>query len=302
LERLEEGWWRDYADLEEQFAWVQPRKLRHILRRHYLKRIVAHLDLSDLVVELGCGTGWFCRDLARAGAMRVVGLDFSAEQIRLARLRTEQEGLDHAVSFFVDDVTESKLLERMEAQTIVIHGVLHHLDQSQIAAVIDRVCRLLRKNGTLVVLEPIISAESARSAASKKLWRLLDLLQRFPEIERRRGLRRMSDAEAAVRRRFAERFVGAWPCGPSPKEKAFMPGELENHLSGRFREIVQEPVMIRSHLVVQEWLLRRISQPITSNLMMPLVALLASRLDRWLAYTRTPPSGEWVFTLFRCTV
>jgi len=57
---------------------------------------VADLD----VLELGCGQGWFCRQLADAGA-RVTGIDWAAEAI--ARARAYEQRQPRGVSYHVMD-------------------------------------------------------------------------------------------------------------------------------------------------------------------------------------------------------
>ena len=300
-ESLEKEWWHNFAELEEKYAWVQPDSVRRVLRQHYVKKIVRHVELNDPIVELGCGTGWLCRDLAHAGATKVVGLDFSEAQIQIAKLRAKEEGLQQRVSFFVSN--ETTLIEALSPKTVLIHGFLHHLDKSQIKTIISRIAGFLQEGGRLLIFEPVLhSIAREPSLQTRILQRLLDLLERIPQWGQRFGLRQISPEEASVRQRFAKRSVGLWPHGPSPKEIPFAPGELDLYLNGKFSKIEHEPVMVRSHLVMQEWLLRSLSHPTSSRILIPMVSRLASRLDRWVAAAQVPPQGWWVFTLFNCSV
>ena len=45
-----------------------------------------HIEPQDAILDLGCGSGWLCRRLARLAPQgRVVGIDLSAEMVRRAR-------------------------------------------------------------------------------------------------------------------------------------------------------------------------------------------------------------------------
>ena len=51
---------------------------------------------ADRVLDIGCGTGAFSRDVARvASSGEVTGIDLSTRMLELARARSEEEGLDN---------------------------------------------------------------------------------------------------------------------------------------------------------------------------------------------------------------
>ena len=57
-------------------------------------------DLSDKsVIDVACGEGWLTRELSKAGASQVVGIDISEEMIELARWQEAREplGIDYRI-------------------------------------------------------------------------------------------------------------------------------------------------------------------------------------------------------------
>ncbi|RJP77195.1 MAG: class I SAM-dependent methyltransferase [Candidatus Zixiibacteriota bacterium] len=58
------------------------------------------------VLDLGCGTGRFCFPLARAGAGRVVGVDFAQGMIDRANDLAREERLDDRCTFLYADIME----------------------------------------------------------------------------------------------------------------------------------------------------------------------------------------------------
>lgn len=56
------------------------------------------------VLDAGCGTGRFCLPLAKAGAARVVGIDFAPAMIERAVDLAKQQGLDGVCQFLQGDL------------------------------------------------------------------------------------------------------------------------------------------------------------------------------------------------------
>jgi SAM-dependent methyltransferase len=95
------------------------------------------------VLEVGCGTGAFCRALAAAGHT-VAGIDLSPEMIRVARERTPA---DCRASFSCGDfLIQDFAGERFDC--VLSMATLHHLP---LAPALTRMEELLRPGGTLVI-------------------------------------------------------------------------------------------------------------------------------------------------------
>ncbi len=58
-----------------------------------LTRGAGALERENSILEMGCGSGWLCLELARRG-LRPVGLDTGFQSLVLARLYARQQGLD----------------------------------------------------------------------------------------------------------------------------------------------------------------------------------------------------------------
>ncbi|MGA2260984.1 MAG: class I SAM-dependent methyltransferase [Acidobacteriota bacterium] len=298
LDASERQWWQTFAELEYRFAWAQPPAMQRILRGRYMREIVRLAGKGGHILELGCGTGWLCLALARSGASNVCGLDFSPAQIAIAKMQAENAGLADRVHFMCADATsDCKPGENFDC--VVIHGFLHHLDKTEIARTLTSVRRWLKPSGVLVVFEPIHHKDQPGKPCSRwERWQWI--LARWSSRGRRWGLRRESSEEARWRALFARRTVGVAPYGPSPKEIGFIPGELESYLCRHFIVERKQPCMVMSHLVVQEWLLRELSHPRLSRLLLPCVARAAAWMDRRLLHQAELPANLWVMTLFVC--
>lgn len=100
----------------------------HLMRYHDF--FVERIGAGEQVLDLGCGYGAVARSIAeRAGAM-VTGMDFSAENVRLAREMAEREGLAGRLRVLEGDITSLRAT-RADGGTrfdvVVLSNVLEHL-------------------------------------------------------------------------------------------------------------------------------------------------------------------------------
>jgi SAM-dependent methyltransferase len=103
-------------------------------------------DVEGLaVLDVGCGPGLYAEELVARGARRVVGVDVSAEMVRLARERVRGP-----VAFHCQDLqTPLSWAADGEFDAAVMPLVIHHLDDR--VAALREIARVLRSGGRLVV-------------------------------------------------------------------------------------------------------------------------------------------------------
>ena len=160
---------------------------------------LAQLGRRDLdILEVGCGTGWFCPQLARFG--RVIGTDLSDEVLERAQARWP------GVGFIAGDFATLPLGERAFDVVVSLEVLSHVADQP---AFLARIARLLRPNGLLLLATQNRTVLSAHcilpppAAGQLRNWvdrqQLTDLLEPEFSIERlvsvtpvaHKGLRRI---------------------------------------------------------------------------------------------------------------
>lgn len=297
LERSERAWWAEFAEVEDRWCWVQTPEVQHRIRGRYTQRIASWVGPDDVVVELGCGTGWLSLLLAEAGVRDLVGTDFSPEQVARARAAAAAAGAP--VRFEVGGLAEVAAgLPRVDV--VVLHAFLHHLATDEIERVLAEVAAALGPDGRLVVFEPVVHAGSP--AGSALADRVLKLVEHLPMALARRRLRRVSASERSTRDAVDRRGVGTWPFGPSPKEIPFAPDELPALLAAAgFRVVERSAELSRSGLVAQELLLAGLSQPRLWRVARGPLLRLAVALDRRTIARAVPPGDGWVFELALCT-
>ena len=105
----------------------------------------SHVKPGMTVLELGCGTGTFTRELARSGA-EVVAIDVSPELLEIARANSSAPN----VQYQIQNAYALSYAEGM-FDSVVGSSVLHHLE---IKEALGSMYRVLKPAGTIYFTEP----------------------------------------------------------------------------------------------------------------------------------------------------
>ncbi|MEK7478820.1 MAG: class I SAM-dependent methyltransferase [Patescibacteria group bacterium] len=101
------------------------------------------------ILDYGCGNGKFSMYLSKFGA-KVVGVDVSKSQLEIAR-----KGEDKNIIYFLDNdpKIETEYINYFDA-AVLIFVLCEISSKEKIIAVLKRVCKLLKPNGELIILNP----------------------------------------------------------------------------------------------------------------------------------------------------
>jgi 2-polyprenyl-3-methyl-5-hydroxy-6-metoxy-1,4-benzoquinol methylase len=110
-----------------------------------VKMLSDHLRVGMSVLELGCGTGYFTREVARSGA-NVVAVDVSPELLEMARMDCSATN----VRYEIQNACALSYPEEM-FDSVVGSSVLHHLE---IKEALREIYRVLKVGGTIYFTEP----------------------------------------------------------------------------------------------------------------------------------------------------
>lgn len=127
----------------EIWNWESPAGKVRWARR--VKMLSSHLKPGMAVLELGCGTGSFTRELARSGA-EIVAIDVSPELLEIANANTSAPN----VQYQIQNAYALGYPEGM-FDSVVGSSVLHHLEIED--AILD-IYRVLKTEGTIYFTEP----------------------------------------------------------------------------------------------------------------------------------------------------
>ncbi|MCW2275355.1 methyltransferase domain-containing protein [Rhodoblastus acidophilus] len=110
-------------------------------------------ERGGLVVDLGCGNGWYLRALLRdRPLLRGLGVDGFEGNIVQARALAEQAGMSDRLSFVQSDLHAFELDEK--ADLIAMNRALHHVWEAGAQTFIARLRDALKPGGVVAIWEP----------------------------------------------------------------------------------------------------------------------------------------------------
>jgi 2-polyprenyl-3-methyl-5-hydroxy-6-metoxy-1,4-benzoquinol methylase len=303
LDAAELEWWQKFSDIEERFCWVQTPDIQKFLRGHYLRQIIKLVPVNGTIVELGCGTGWLSILLAKLGAKRVIGIDFSSSQIEKAIQSAKMAGVADKVSFEIGNIIDIFDFNNKSIRydVVIIHGFLHHLATSEIRKVLDISRLIVSSDGILIVWEPVKYDGEISEEDQKVLENFEALIQWLNTIPFLGKLRRIySSKERHIRNLISQRDVGTPPRGVSPKEMPFSPKELPFLLSEHFQIQQRKKCLVFSHIVAQELLLMKLSHRFIPYILKWPILFKARQIEKKLLNSSGVLPNLWIFEMFMC--
>ncbi|MEW6073620.1 MAG: methyltransferase domain-containing protein [Planctomycetota bacterium] len=126
---------------------------------------------DDAILDLCCGQGRHCLELARRGFRHVTGIDRSRYLVRLARRRAQQAGL--SVVFREGDARRFRVPEgSFDAVTILGNSFGYFEREEDDRAVVESVKRALRSEGILVL--DLTDGEWMAEHFERRSWEWID--------------------------------------------------------------------------------------------------------------------------------
>lgn len=122
-----------------------------------LERVRAHLSISDVVLEVGCGTGTTALRLSPF-AHYILATDVSREMIRIARQKAEAQKVTHIE--FREGTLDDPSLPLASFDTVMAFNVLHLVPD--VSSALERIHELLKPGGWFVSKTPCIGTSLAR--------------------------------------------------------------------------------------------------------------------------------------------
>lgn len=127
----------------EVWNWETPAGRLRWARR--VEMLTHHLRPGQHVLELGCGTGYFTRELARTGA-QIIAIDISPDLLEAARRDCQRDN----VSFEIQNAYDLSYADAT-FDSVVASSVLHHLDLGE---ALREIYRVLKQDGSISFTEP----------------------------------------------------------------------------------------------------------------------------------------------------
>jgi len=133
----------------QRLAFILNNRIRRFLSPPEQLILQLGVQPNDVVVDFGCGPGFFTIPLARRAA-KTIGVDVSPRMLETASSNAQKNGV--RVEFVMSDGSEIKVEDRSVDLVLLVH-VYHEIEDKQKA--LGEFSRILRENGRLTIVERV---------------------------------------------------------------------------------------------------------------------------------------------------
>jgi 2-polyprenyl-3-methyl-5-hydroxy-6-metoxy-1,4-benzoquinol methylase len=131
-----------YGNSDRAFDGVINRLFRRAMLLRFERTLAGCNPIEGTsVIDVGCGPGHYSVALARAGAARVLGLDFAPGMLTIASQAAQTAGVAQRCAFASGDFLTYPIEEKFDYA--VVMGFMDYIRDAR--AVIDRVCAITRR-------------------------------------------------------------------------------------------------------------------------------------------------------------
>jgi ubiquinone/menaquinone biosynthesis C-methylase UbiE len=127
----------------EIWNWESPAGKFRWSRR--VKMLTEFIRPGSALLELGCGTGYFTKEIAKTGA-NITAIDISPELLAIAK-----NNVSHANVAFIEENAYNMTFDDNRFDYVIGSSVLHHLN---IEKAISEIYRILKDGGIIAFTEP----------------------------------------------------------------------------------------------------------------------------------------------------
>lgn len=149
---IDEWLFRHFLDEDMQYScayFARPDMTLEEAQRAKCRHIMGKLNLKpgDRVLDIGCGWGGLALYLAEQADVFVTGLTLSKEQLRVARERARQRGMEGRVQYLFKDYREHD----GDYDAIVSVGMFEHVGRPNFVTYFSKIRDMLRDHGVAMV-------------------------------------------------------------------------------------------------------------------------------------------------------
>ena len=123
-----------------------------------LKNTKKYLNVSDVVLDYGCGTGLICNEIA-GNVKKIYAIDISSKMLDMAKRKAIERNIEN-VDFAQTDIFDTKY-QKESFNVILVFGILHLLEDNK--QVIQRISELLKPEGLFISSTPCLAEKMTLS-------------------------------------------------------------------------------------------------------------------------------------------
>ena len=124
-----------------------------------------HTDKDYVLLDAGCGSGVFLNYINLSNRSTYIGVDLLMSGVSNARIKRRFKNLANRAYFILSDISKPLPIRNQSVDIIVAHFSLYTIDIGKREFIFKEFRRLLRKGGTLILVEPSTKYSAKRIIA-----------------------------------------------------------------------------------------------------------------------------------------
>jgi len=124
-----------------------------------------HIDKDYVLLDAGCGSGVFLNYINLSNRSTYIGVDLLMSGVSNARIKRRFKNIFNRAYFILSDISKSLPISNQSVDIIVAHFSLYTIDIGKRKFIFKEFRRLLRKGGTLILVEPSTEYSAKRIIA-----------------------------------------------------------------------------------------------------------------------------------------
>ena len=124
-----------------------------------------HTDKDYVLLDAGCGSGVFLNYINLSNRSTYMGVDLLMSGVSNARIKRRFKNIFNRAYFVLSDISKSLPISDQSVDIIVAHFSLYTIDIGKREFIFKEFRRLLRKGGTLILVEPSTEYSAKRIIA-----------------------------------------------------------------------------------------------------------------------------------------
>lgn len=133
------------------FAFIYDRFMRDVNYKEwadYIEKIFEAQNIKpSLILDLGCGTGSFCIEMAKRG-YEMIGCDISVDMLSIARSKSDDEGLE--ILFINQDMADFELYGTVDVIVCLLDSINYLTDKRDLTRMLKLVENYLNPQGLFI--------------------------------------------------------------------------------------------------------------------------------------------------------
>jgi len=127
----------------------------------FIYKSFAAIEENEKILDLGCGPAKMRKFII---AKEFVGMDFNESHIQEAKKHHPRD------TFLCDDIVRHKFDPTMKFDKILMIGVLHHLNDTEVVQVLSSCYNILKNDGKIFTVDPLFESEQNPIAKTLAKW------------------------------------------------------------------------------------------------------------------------------------